>query len=163
MASAVVVRPIYGVLGPARPEAYRLDLGLTEPVYVLGPYPGGASRFRYADVVKIVDRYTQRGHVLFEGVIMGSVFGKLGRYLASQPGAHVVFLTTSAAQCVANVRARRLARGNRKPFDPKLVLAKHAHLERLQTRFRAAGVSTVPLTSDDVGGLVSLFAGTATK
>jgi hypothetical protein len=126
---------IYGVLGPRLPEAYLLML--PQPVYVLGPYLipcGGCDRIQpFALVPPLIEKYAQRGHVVFEGLLMSTFYGEVGR-LTEAHDSVVMFLDTPLDVCIARVEARRAAAGNFRPFNPKLLIEKYNTIIKVQVR-----------------------------
>jgi hypothetical protein len=79
-------KPHFGTLGPRRPEAYRCDVpGVKAPVYVLGPYNtpcGGCDAIQpYDNVITLLNKYGDKGHVLFEGMIIAGAYGRVGEAL----------------------------------------------------------------------------------
>jgi hypothetical protein len=152
-------KPIYGVLGPRRPEAYALMLPY--PVYVLGPYLtpcGGCDCVQpFALIPKLIERHAQRGHVVFEGLLLSTFFGEIGRLLMeTYADSRVMFLDTPLDVCIKRVEARRAAAGNPKPFDPKLLIEKYNTIARLRPKFgpRAMVISD----GDAVATIIRLFA-----
>jgi hypothetical protein len=138
--------PIHGVLGPGLPEAYRLTLPLGVPVFIIGPYEtpcGGCDRILpLALVPQLIEKYAQQGHVVFEGLLMSTFYGAIGR-LTEAHASVVLFLDTPLRVCIERVKARRRAAGNFRPFNPKGLAAKHATITRLKPKFgpRALTVS----------------------
>lgn len=58
-------------------------------------------------------------HVLFEGALVSNSYGNIGRDSEVYGDNFVfAFLDTPLEVCIERIRARRLARGNTKPFDP---------------------------------------------
>jgi thymidylate kinase len=136
---------LHGALGPRLPEAYELTLPLCDPVFVLGPYLtpcGGCDRILpFALVPQLIEKYAAQGHVVFEGLLMSTFYGAIGRLLMETRDSVVLFLTTPLDVCIARVEARRRAAGNFRPFDPKLLTQKHATIARLKDKFGARAMS----------------------
>jgi len=134
-------RPIYGALGRL-PEAYAL---CARPVFVIGPYTthcGGCDRILpFALVPQLIERYAALGHVVFEGLLMSTFYGAIGRLLMEARDAAVLFLNTPVETCIARVEARRRAAGNVRPFNSKLLAQKHATIARLKPKFGTRAVS----------------------
>jgi hypothetical protein len=109
-------RPIFGLLGLRAPEAYRLDHDTS--VFVLGPYVspcGGCDAIgSMDDVLSLLDKYSKRGHVVFESLLVSSMYGSVGEFLERYgKDAIVAFLDTPLERCrqqllkrQANGRAR---------------------------------------------------------
>jgi hypothetical protein len=136
--------PIYGVLGPRSPEAYKLR---SAPVFIIGPYTtpcSGCDRIQpFARVPRLLEQYASKGHVVFEGLLMSTFFGDVGKMLMEAQDSAVLFLNTALETCIARVEARRAAAGNFRPFNPGGTIQKHATIMRLRERFggRAMSVS----------------------
>ena len=135
---------IYGALGSRLPEAYEVVLPRCGRLYVLGPYTtpcGGCDRILpFALVPQLIQKYAQHSHVLFEGLLMSTFYGAIGK-LMEQHDSVVMFLDTPLKICIARVEARRTAAGNFRPFNPKLLIEKHRTIARLQERFGERAVS----------------------
>jgi len=146
------MRPLYGVFGSRRPQAYECIVpGLKHPLYILGSYEtvcGGCDTIQpYALILDLLRKYAHRGHVLFEGLLVGHSYGSVGALLdqlATQGVASVIILlATPVAECVARVRQRRLRRGDTRPFNPKNLITAHASCLKAKQRFRQTN-SPVP-------------------
>lgn len=139
----------YGVLGPRRPEAHRLNIrDVAKPVYVLGPYhvaSGGCDQIQPCDLIlELLEKYAAKGHVVFEGVIVSSSYGRVGR-LMERWGQQAVmaFLTTSLEQCISNVKKRRGARADDREFNPKNLTSKYNQILGSRAKMREAGLVRV--------------------
>lgn len=142
-------QPLYGLLGPKRPEAYCLtvqDVG--KPVYVIGSYhvaSGGCDQIQPYDLIlELLEKYAAKGHVVFEGVIVSSSYGRVGR-LMERWGQQAVmaFLTTSLEQCISNVKKRRGARADDREFNPKNLTSKYNQILGSRAKMREAGLVRV--------------------
>lgn len=137
--------PIYGVLGPRRPEAYALKVkGVPQIVYVLGSYhtiSGGCDQVQpYQLILELIEKYAAKGHVLFEGVIVSSSYGRVGRLLEKWgQEAVMAFLTTSLEDCLKNVQKRRNARDDAREFNPKNTTSKYNQILKSRTTIAEAG------------------------
>jgi hypothetical protein len=129
-------KPIYGALGRL-PEAYAL---CAQPVFVIGPYTsncGGCDRILpFALVLQLIEKYAKQGDVVFEGLLMSTFYGDIGRLMETQDSV-VMFLDTPLEVCIARVKARRGGR----PFNPKLLTQKHGTIARLKDKFGARAMS----------------------
>ena len=121
------VRPIFGTtFGLRCPEGYKARLPEVEAdVFVLGPYTtpcGGCDRIQPYDLIpSLIEKYAARGHVIFEGALISSCWGTIGRLLERwKRDAIIVFLDTPVDECIRRVRTRRLERGDEREFDPGL-------------------------------------------
>lgn len=108
---------IYGVLGFKKPEAYCCSLGKKEILYILGPYDSPATTGldvmtpKGIDLaIKCCERYVQRGHLLFESVLISTRFlePSFGAWLLQHKKDVVnLTLTTTYDECVAAVLGRQ--------------------------------------------------------
>lgn len=119
MASGVT-QPLYGVLGPRRPEAYRTVVkSVAKPIHVLGPYRegmcGGCDALQPSVVRELTLKYNAFGHVVLEGLIIGNAYGALCEML-EQFGKEVVvvFLSTPLDVCISRVEGRGAKSGRAK-------------------------------------------------
>ena len=141
-------RPVYDVrFGLRRPEAYVGTLpGVERDVFILGPYDnpsGGCDSIPTYDlVVEMLQKYGNRGHVIFEGFLISTCWGAVGDALErGGRDAAVLFLTTPLEVCIARVKARRAAASNFRPFNPNLLTQKHATIARLKDKFGTRAMS----------------------
>lgn len=149
-------KPIYGILGPRYPEAYKVDLPLAEPLFILGPYQhgrsGGADHFKgFESVIHLLNKYNPKGHVLFECIIMAGVHGKVGTYM-EQLGkdAAICFMDTPLEICIERVLARRQLIGNDKEFNPTNLTNKFQAILSLRSRSIAHGkISVLDISCDE--------------
>lgn len=154
---------IVGRLGPKRPEAYKLKLpGVTKPTHVLGPYVGnnccGLDQVTMFEIIpKLIEDYASRGHVVFEGVLISTMYGVIGD-LMERWGKQSVFLTltTPLEQCINQVNARR---GDKGPINPKLMTDKFRAIQRVHDRVVSEGIMDAELTSstDACGRIIELL------
>ncbi len=136
----------YGMLGPKRPEAYQLrDLHDIDDTFILGPYLsncGGCDAIGSMDkLLKLLYKYNARGHVIFEGLIISSMYGSIGEAL--EPfgrNALIAFLSTSEARCRAQLVKRQesgRAKGD-KSFERH-----YFGTQKVKARMRADGILRV--------------------
>lgn len=140
-----VKKDLYGVLGPKRPEASELKVeGVKKPVYVLGSYhvaSGGCDQIQPYDLIlDLLRKYAERGHVVFEGVIVSSSYGRVGRLLEEYgQDAVMAFLDTSLEQCIENVKKRRGARADDREFNPQNLTSKYNQIVKSRVKIAEAG------------------------
>lgn len=111
--------PIYGVLGPRAPEAYRCARDGLGEFYVLGPYPnqphGGmdvVTKKGVATTLKIFTDYSGRGDLLFESVQLSCRFQAptIGKWLLERKRDVVmVILDIPLADLLKSLRERQAA------------------------------------------------------
>lgn len=153
-------KKIYGILGARLPEAYFLVVPkVAKPVYVLGPYENtavsGCDQVQPYDLIlDLIEKYARRkeGHVVFEGVILSSSYGRVGR-LMEEWGQEAVmaFLDTPLETCLKNVQARRDTKKNAKPFNPKNTTSKFEQIYGSRQNIIDAGTLRVVDISMDTG------------
>lgn len=155
--TAVKKQPIYGLLGPRIPEGYELRVqGVKKPVYVLGGYDlptGGCDLVQPYDLVlDLLRKYAAKGHVVFEGVLISSSYGRVGA-LMEEWGQEAVmaFLDTPLETCIRNVEVRRKARGDERPFNPANLTSKYNSILKNRERIAAAGKLRVVILNYDKG------------
>lgn len=153
------IRPIYGALGSRNPEAYQLALpGVGAPVFVLGPYQrtqcGGCdSIIPFDTILDLLQKYAVKGHVIFEGVIVGSIYGRVGT-LMEQWGknAVAVFLDTTEEECIRRVQARRDSREDARAFNPKNLSSKYRAVLGVKKKMLNEDIVRVETVSSDGAG-----------
>ena len=79
------VHPIFGTtFGLRCPEGYKARLPQVEAdVFVLGPYTaqcGGCDRIQPYDLIpRLIEKYAVQGHLIFEGALISTCWGAIGR------------------------------------------------------------------------------------
>lgn len=152
-----LAKPIYGVLGPRLPEAYRLEVPkCKKPVFVLGPYMtdcGGCDRLiPFSLIPELITRYAKKGHVVFEGVIVGSIYGQVGTLMEKfKKDAVLLFLDTSLETCIERVQSRRDGRSDAREFDPRNLTTKFKSTQAVKARVEAEKIMRVETTSSEDG------------
>lgn len=108
---------------PKKPLGYHVELP-TGLLFVVGSYTtacGGCDAIQpYADIWPRIEEAADAGdHVLFEGALVSSSYGNIGRS-SEKYGNDMVFafLDTPLATCLERIKQRRAAKGNDKPLDP---------------------------------------------
>lgn len=108
---------------PKKPWGYYVILP-TGTLFVVGSYTtacGGCDAIQpYSDIWPLIEEAADAGHhVLFEGALVSSSYGNIGRS-SEKYGDDVVFafLDTPLATCLERIKTRRAANGNYKPLDP---------------------------------------------
>jgi hypothetical protein len=125
--------PLYGLWGPRRPQAMRA-LG-PRPLFALGPYPAAGcdaviSAFGIDGLLWLLDKYADKGDVIFEALIISSMFGAIGDWLeARKENAIVAVLDVTLDDCRAGLAARqgdhqKAAKTQEAHFDRTLAVAK---------------------------------------
>lgn len=140
-------QPIYGLLGPRKPEAYKLG-----SAFVLGPYEalrtGGCDIVHdYSSIGDLIRKYEPKGHVVFEGAMISATWGALGALLEEYgQKVTILFLDTSLEQCLKNIGARGKT-------DNRLhsVELKYNYISRLYKRLKEEGRLQVRMISVENG------------
>lgn len=145
MQAAGICTPRYGVLGVRKPEAYRIvPPGVYHPVHVLGPYDtpsacGFDGVTNYDLQPLLIRKYAALGHVVFEGLISGKLWGRVGALLeelAPTQGVALLFLDTPLEECISRVQERRREAGDARPFNEKNLRAVYAAVQSNLTAVR---------------------------
>jgi hypothetical protein len=102
-------RNIYGVLGPRSPEAVHLP---DRNLYALGPYPVAGcdsvvGKLGVQGVIDLLEKYSAKGHVIFEALIISSMYGAIGEWLRLHPPVIIALLDVSLAECLAGLKERQ--------------------------------------------------------
>jgi hypothetical protein len=128
-----------------KPAGYRVDVPwLRRPLLVVGPYKtacGGCDGIQpYTLIWPRVVEYAAAGHVLFEGAMVSSSYGTIGR--ASEPLGHEFvfgFMDTPLEECIRRVRRRRAARGDVRPLDDTAIRGKYRNVVSSISTVKAKG------------------------
>jgi hypothetical protein len=140
--------PIFGTLGGHQPEAIKLDRS-PRPLFALGPYPVAGcdsivARLGVQGVLDLLEKYSPRGDVIFEGLIISSMFGAIGAWLHNHPPAIIAVLDVTLAECLAGLIARQ---GDR----PKAAKTQEAHYRntfKVADKMRLTGMRVEMLKRD---------------
>ena len=123
------------------------DVLHVEPLnlFILGDYDkvcGGCDGIPTQDLIEAcVREFADKGTVLLEGLLVGHTFERWNRLAMDlQPIPYkFLFLDTPEQVCIDRVKARRLARGNDKPYDPKNLTKDWHQCRRVKERLEQAG------------------------
>jgi hypothetical protein len=128
-------------IGPLkRPEAYRVTHPrLKIPLYILGSYEnkcgGMDSVSEVENQIKLILAYAECGHVLYEGLLLSTYYGRPGAAVAHMGWAHVwAFLNTPIEVCIERVKARRMARGVHAPLNEHNTRAREVPIRSLRKK-----------------------------
>lgn len=114
---------------------------LSDPLHVVGSYEnacGGCDGIQpYALIWPRVVEYANEGHVLFEGALVSSSYGEIGRASAVY-GNQFVFavMNTPLKVCLDRIAARRKARGDDRPVNPKNTEVKYNNILRSMLKIK---------------------------
>lgn len=87
--------------------------------------------------------------VLYEGLVISSDFSRVAKMHEDGMPIAVIALNTPLDVCLASVQARRAARGNTSPLNPKTTTEKHRAVLAMVPRFKAAGVRTFHVNREE--------------
>jgi hypothetical protein len=121
-------------LNVKKPLGYQMN-SCAGRLYVVGPYEtacGGCDAIQpYALIWPRVVKFAEQGHVVFEGALVSSSYGNIGRDSEVYGDKFVfAFLNTPLEVCLERIRKRREAKGNMKPLDPKNTKVKFDNINR---------------------------------
>ena len=147
----------YGLLGARIPEAYCVQVTQADfPIYVLGPYQatanesydtGGCDRIQpYDKIITLLNKYVDKGNIVFEGSLVSDNYGKIGEWLEKRGREAVVaFLTTPLKDCLSQLRGRTEGAG------VKHVEKRYNAVQKVRGKFLAGGKVTVLDISSSTG------------
>lgn len=134
-----------------KPHHYRIKIPwLSKPLYAVGSYEtacGGCDSIQpYSLIWPRVTALAGRGHVLFEGALISSSYGNIGR-ASEEYGDDFVFafMDTPLDVCLARIQARRAARGVFEPLNPANTRFKYEGILKSSAKIRALGRRVVTL------------------
>lgn len=139
--------PIVGMNGKV--EATRIGPNL----FTLGSYEnacGGVDTIDSAEkVMKLIDKYNVLGHVVFEGLLQSTYYGKLGQHSVPYGDKYIyAFLDTPLDLCLERVVARRAVSGRNNKFNPELTRDKHKTIDALRRKLEGGTHRVVVLKHD---------------
>lgn len=147
-------KPLYGCLGSKLPEAYQFTIPKAKlPLYVLGPYTivcGGCDRIQPFDlIIELIQKYAALGHVLFEGALIGCIYGRTGTLMEAY-GREGIFmvLDTPMEECIRRVQGRRSERGDDRELNPRNLKDKYLQLVSAVKRVEKDDILRVVRVSD---------------
>lgn len=124
-----------------RPEAYVCEFeGLDKPVAVLGSYAnncGGMDSYPSdaPSIIKLIDFYARDCHVLFEGLLLSTYYGAVGKHLEQfGDDAIFAFMNTPIIVCLERVTHRRDVQQSKNKFNPQNTVDKYNTIEHLKKK-----------------------------
>lgn len=144
--------------GAKKPEAYRLQFHeLAAPVFVLGNYDitcGGMDTVSsVGDQVNLIHKYAEVGHVVYEGLLLSTYYGSLGKAVERYGNDHVwAFMDTPIEECIARVKRRREEAGNFKPLNEDNTRARMKPIDALKNKVWKANATVVDIHHTNSGG-----------
>ncbi len=159
------IMPIYGVLGPRKPEAYTTDSYFVggKPIYVLGPYDNTPtsgidviSTSGFAGVIELIEKYRKRGHVVMEGIHISQDFGSIGEYLVQHKDELIVArLDTPLEDCLKDLRKRQTTSSKKKNGGgDKHIVSIHKQVLSTCKRFEECGVRVEEVSRKNAVGKI---------
>jgi thymidylate kinase len=141
-------KPLYGFLGWRQPEAIKLARPKRD-LFALGPYPASGcdavvSALGVKGVLHLLEKYSARGDIVFESLIVSSMFGAVGAWLRDHPPAIIAVLDVTLAEARAGLSERQ---GNQQR-TAKTQKDHHYRTLRTADRMRAAGMDIRMLARD---------------
>lgn len=135
---------------PRKPEGYKLWGSDLQDIYILGSYEnvcGGCDGIKTQDeICERIRRWYQLGHVIFEGLLVSTLFSRYNELAAALRPVPTMFvyLDTPVETCVERVLQRRLDRATAagkepKQFDDSKTRDKWNVINLTAKKFKAAG------------------------
>lgn len=115
-------------------------------LYVVGHYEtpcGGADTITQQAAIfdKVIEEANHPRDVIFEGIISQDDVRRTSEINKAFPGQlKVIALRVPIEVCLASIQARRDARGDERPLNPKNTVNRQKSLERTISRLRDAGI-----------------------
>lgn len=139
------------IMGSKKPDGYLVSMpaGSRKKLFVVGPYEtacGGCDAIQpFADIWPRVEWAAKKGyHVLFEGALVSTTYGAIGKESERFPEFVWAFLDTPLEVCQARVNARRAERGAAPLTDFKNVDSKWFTISRLEMKLLNGVVGNKP-------------------
>lgn len=142
-----------GVGLPAKPEAYEIETEMGN-VYAIGSYEsncGGVDTIdSWKKVTALVEKYHERGHVIYEGLLQSTYYGAMGLW-SKQFGENFIYawLNTPLEVAMERLNARRVANGTKRSLNVQQAKDKWATVERAFYKAKAHGHTCVELQWDE--------------
>lgn len=148
-----------------KPEAYVCEFGSGPPLTILGSYKnncGGMDSYPSdaASIIKLIEAYRPDGHVFFEGLLLSTYYGGVGKHLEQYGDDFIMaFMNTPVIVCLQRVTERRDVRQSTNKFNPQLTIDKWNVIEKLRKKSIAAGhrVVDIDYLKDPVGQFNALL------
>lgn len=139
------------IMGPKRPNGYLVSLpaGSRKKLFIVGPYEspcGGCDAIQpFADIWPRVEWAAKNGyHVLFEGALLSTTYGAIGKASEAYPRFVWAFMDTPLEVCRERVNGRRAERGAAPLTDFKNVDSKWHTIARLRDKLLEGKVGNLP-------------------
>lgn len=139
-----------------RPSVYRMEIpDFDRPVFLLGDYSancGGVDTVDdYREVLRLLDKFAPHGHVVFEGLLQSTYYGKMGEHSLQYGGDYIyAFLDTPLQTCLGRVAERRREKGTTSKWDPSITQEKYYNVWRLHAKLRDTTKHNVTILDTDL-------------
>jgi hypothetical protein len=156
--SRLITAPVYGVLGPRKPEAYVTgSMFRGKPLYVLGPYDDTPtsgidviSPMGFAAVIELIEKYRKKGHVIMEGIHTSQNFGSIGTYLVQHKDELIIArLDTSLEACFSDLRKRQAKSSKKTNGGDKHIATIYKRVISTCKTFKEHGVRVEEVSRDN--------------
>lgn len=138
-----------------KPEAYVCHYGPEdEPLCILGSYKnncGGMDSYPSdaQSIINLIEAYRPCGHVLFEGLLLSTYYGGVGKHLEQYGDDFVMaFMSTPLMVCLERVTHRRDVQGSKNKFNPQLTIDKFNTIDHLKNKAVQNGRRVVEIIYD---------------
>jgi pantothenate kinase len=137
-----------------RDKVWAYQVHFEPEFYVLGRYVDpldGCDRISTIEkVAEGVKTLSQKGNVLFEGILVSILTKPWIELAQSMPDAHFIFATldTPSALCIKRVNKRRKSQGQSDDHDPKHLLMKYKAIHHAHSVLKKAGLDVRHLQHD---------------
>jgi hypothetical protein len=136
-----------------KPEAYVCEIeGISTPLAILGSYQancGGMDTYssNADNIIELIEGYRTRDcHVLFEGLLLSTYHGGVGKHLMKYGDDYILaFMDTPLLTCLDRIVKRRETHGTKTKFNPDNTRDKFDTIERLRAKAEAAGMRTIDI------------------
>lgn len=138
--------------GETKPEAYVCDIpGVFNHLAILGSYQnncGGMDTYPSdaPSIIKLIEGYRDVSHVFFEGLLLSTYFGTVGKHCAQYGDDFIMaFMDTPIAVCLDRIVQRRQQQGSTNKFNPQNTVDKFNTIMRLRDTAKRNGRRVVDI------------------
>lgn len=136
-------------------EAYILEFNHWDtPICVLGSYKnncGGMDSYMSdaESIIKLIEAYRDVGHVVFEGLLLSTYYGGVGKHLEQYGDDFIMaFMNTPILVCLERVTHRRDVQQSKNKFNPQMTVDKYNTIEHLKKKCQVNGRRVVDIEYD---------------
>lgn len=137
-----------------RPEAYVCEFGDHTTLAILGSYKnncGGMDSYASdaGSIIKLIEAYRDESHVLFEGLLLSTYYGGVGKHLEQYGDDFIMaFMNTPIITCLDRVTRRRDVQQSKNKFNSQLTVDKFNTIEKLKIKCKQNGRRVVDIEYD---------------